>query len=64
MTTTSRALELAKVEPNGELPRRETQQPDPLLDHDTDAMLARKGRGTGAVLAYRGHLLTDATPPC
>jgi transposase len=26
---------------------------------DPDAMLARKSRGTGAVLAYRGHLLTE-----
>jgi transposase len=26
---------------------------------DADAMLARKSRGTGAVLAYRGHLLTE-----
>ena len=26
---------------------------------DPDAMLARKNRGTGAVLAYRGHLLTE-----
>jgi transposase len=26
---------------------------------DSDAMLARKSRGTGAVLAYRGHLLTE-----
>jgi hypothetical protein len=26
---------------------------------DHDAMLARKSRGTGAVLAYRGHLLTE-----
>jgi IS5 family transposase len=26
---------------------------------DPDAMLARKSRGSGAVLAYRGHLLTE-----
>lgn len=26
---------------------------------DPDAMLARKSRGTGAALAYRGHLLTE-----
>jgi transposase len=26
---------------------------------DPDAMLARKSRGTGAVIAYRGHLLTE-----
>jgi transposase len=26
---------------------------------DPDAMLARKSRGTGAMLAYRGHLLTE-----
>ncbi len=26
---------------------------------DPEAMLARKSRGTGAVLAYRGHLLTE-----
>ena len=26
---------------------------------DPDAMLARKSRGTGALLAYRGHLLTE-----
>ena len=26
---------------------------------DPDAMLTRKSRGTGAVLAYRGHLLTE-----
>ena len=26
---------------------------------DPDAMLARKSRGTGSVLAYRGHLLTE-----
>ncbi len=26
---------------------------------DPDAMLARKSRGTGAVLAYRGHVLTE-----
>ncbi len=26
---------------------------------DADAMLARKSRGTGSVLAYRGHLLTE-----
>jgi transposase len=26
---------------------------------DPDAMLTRKNRGTGAVLAYRGHLLTE-----
>src|SRR5207247_11313151 len=26
---------------------------------DPDAMLARKSRGAGAVLAYRGHLLTE-----
>jgi len=26
---------------------------------DPDALLARKSRGTGAVLAYRGHLLTE-----
>jgi len=26
---------------------------------DPDAMLARKSQGTGAVLAYRGHLLTE-----
>lgn len=26
---------------------------------DIDAMLTRKSRGTGAVLAYRGHLLTE-----
>jgi transposase len=26
---------------------------------DPDAMLARKSRGTGAVLSYRGHLLTE-----
>jgi transposase len=26
---------------------------------DSDAMLARKSRGTGAMLAYRGHLLTE-----
>src|SRR5438067_576031 len=26
---------------------------------DADAMLARKSRGTGTVLAYRGHLLTE-----
>src|SRR5690242_17710458 len=26
---------------------------------DPDAMLARKSRGTSAVLAYRGHLLTE-----
>ena len=48
-----------RLEPNRELPWRETQQRDPLLDHRPDAMLARKSRGTGAVLAYRGHLLTE-----
>ena len=26
---------------------------------DPDAMLSRKSRGSGAVLAYRGHLLTE-----
>jgi IS5 family transposase len=26
---------------------------------DPDAMLTRKSRGTGAVLAYRGHLITE-----
>lgn len=26
---------------------------------DPDAMLARKSRGPGAVIAYRGHLLTE-----
>jgi len=29
------------------------------LATDPDAMLARKSQGTGAVLAYRGHLLTE-----
>ncbi len=47
------------LEPDGELPWQETQQPDPLFDHRPDAMLAHKSRGTGAVLAYRGHLLTE-----
>lgn len=31
---------------------------------DPDAMLARKSRGTGAVLAYRGHLLTERPEGC
>jgi hypothetical protein len=26
---------------------------------DPDAMLSRKSRGSGAVLTYRGHLLTE-----
>jgi hypothetical protein len=26
---------------------------------DPDAMLSRKSRGSGAVLAYRGHLMTE-----
>ncbi len=43
---------------DAQLFHREKRSNDPLLNDRPDAMPARKSRGTEAVLAYRGHLLT------
>jgi IS5 family transposase len=62
-----------RVDDNYELPAESGEGSNPTLNFhgerrtnqthcsttDPDAMLARKSRGTGAVLAYRGHLLTE-----
>src|ERR1700734_4126426 len=62
-----------RVDDNYELPAESGEGSNPTLNFhgerrtnqthcsttDPDAMLARKSRATGAVLAYRGHLLTE-----
>ena len=48
-----------RLEPNGELPRREAQQRYPLLHHRSGCHAGPQEPRQGAVLAYRGHLLTE-----